>query len=130
MPNNPAQPDFDYIVIGSGAGGGPVACNLAKAGYTVGLLEAGQEPQSPSYPVPVFHAYATEDPLMSWEFFVRHCTDAQQSHRDSKFVAAKDGVFYPRAGTLGGCTSHHAMITVYGHDSDWEHISQLTGDIS
>ncbi len=29
----PANPDFDYIVIGSGAGGGPVACNLAKAGF-------------------------------------------------------------------------------------------------
>src|SRR5262249_59310025 len=33
--------DFDYIVIGSGAGGGPVSANLADAGYTVLLLEAG-----------------------------------------------------------------------------------------
>ena len=45
-------------------------------------------------------------------------------------VPAKDGVFYPRAGTLGGCTPHHAMITIYGHDSDWEHIADLTGDAS
>jgi choline dehydrogenase len=41
MPNDPQNPDFDYIVVGSGAGGGPVACNLAKAGYKVGLIEAG-----------------------------------------------------------------------------------------
>ena len=31
------NPDFDYIVIGSGAGGGPVACRLAENGYKVGL---------------------------------------------------------------------------------------------
>jgi len=130
MPNDPNQPDFDYIVIGSGAGGGPVACNLAKAGFKVGLIEAGQEPQSQSYPVPVFHTYASEDPEMSWEFFVRHYSDEGQSKRDSKFVDAEDGIFYPRAGTLGGCTSHHAMITVYGHGSDWDGIAQLTGDAS
>ncbi len=130
MPNDPNTPDFDYIVIGSGAGGGPVACNLAKAGYKVGLIEAGVEAQSQTYPVPVFHTYASEDPEMSWEFFVRHYTDKAQSKRDSKFCDVKDGVFYPRAGTLGGCTSHNAMITVYGHGSDWDGIAQLTGDAS
>ena len=40
---SPAHPDFDYIVIGSGAGGGPVAANLARAGYKVGLIEAGHD---------------------------------------------------------------------------------------
>jgi len=130
MPNDPRNPDFDYIVVGSGAGGGPVACNLARAGYKVGLIEAGQEAQSQSYPVPVFHTYASEDPDMSWEFFVRHYTDETRSKLDSKFVEAEDGIFYPRAGTLGGCTSHHAMITIYGHASDWDFIAQLTGDQS
>jgi choline dehydrogenase len=126
----PQNPDFDFIVIGSGAGGGPVACNLAKKGYKVGLIEAGQAPEPPCYSVPVFHPFATEDPDMSWEFFVRHYGSEQLSERDDKFVKAKDGVFYPRAGTLGGCTSHHAMITVYGHNSDWQHIADLTGDSS
>ena len=28
-------------------------------------------------------------------------------------VPDKGGIFYPRAGTLGGCTAHNAMITVY-----------------
>jgi len=126
----PQNPDFDYIVIGSGAGGGPVACNLAKAGYKVGLIEAGQAPEPPCYSVPVFHPFATEDPDMSWEFFVRHYGSEQLSRQDDKFVEDEDGVFYPRAGTLGGCTSHHAMITVYGHASDWQHIADLTGDSS
>jgi choline dehydrogenase len=128
MPNDPQNPDFDYIVVGSGAGGGPVACNLAKAGYKVGLIEAGQEPDTTSYPVPVFHTYASEDPAMSWQFFVQHYTDNPQ--RDPKYCADKGGVFYPRAGTLGGCTAHNALITIYGHGSDWDHIAQLTGDPS
>jgi len=128
MPNDPKTPDFDYIVVGSGAGGGPVACNLAKAGYKVGLIEAGQEPDTPSYTVPVFHTYASEDPEMSWQLFVQHYS--QHPERDPKYRAKQGGIFYPRAGTLGGCTAHNAMITIYGHASDWDHIAWLTGDPS
>ena len=37
------ETEFDYIVVGSGAGGGPLACNLARAGKRVLLLEAGDD---------------------------------------------------------------------------------------
>ncbi len=127
---SPQNPDFDYIVIGSGAGGGPVAARLAEAGYKVGLIEAGQAPEQDWYNVPVFHAFASEHPDISWEFFPRHYGDEQRSKRDPKYDPDKGGVFYPRAGTLGGCTQHHAMITVVPHNSDWQFIADLTGDAS
>ena len=38
------------------------------------------------------------------------------------------GVLYPRAGTLGGCTAHNAMITLYPDNSDFDGIAKLTGD--
>ena len=124
----PQNPDFDFIVIGSGAGGGPVASHLAAAGYKVGLIEAGRSPEQDWYNVPVLHAFASEHPDISWKFYAKHYEDENRARRDPKYDAGQGGVFYPRAGTLGGCTTHHAMITVYPHNSDWQYIADLTGD--
>ncbi|MFP5384458.1 MAG: GMC family oxidoreductase [Bacteriovoracia bacterium] len=120
--------EFDYIVIGSGAGGGPVACNLARAGYRVLILEAGGNYAGQNYRVPVLHGKSTEDEKMSWDFYVRHYS--KNPSRDSKYVSSKDGVLYPRAATLGGCTAHNAMITLYPDNRDWDEMVRLTGDSS
>jgi choline dehydrogenase len=134
----------EYVVVGSGAGGGTVAARLAEAGKQVILLEAGGDPRTliggdavdphnrlpDDYDVPVFHAISTENEAIKWDFFVRHYTNLVQQQRDDKFVAAQDGVLYPRAGTLGGCTAHNAMIMVYPHNEDWDGIARLTGDPS
>jgi choline dehydrogenase len=128
--------DFEYIVVGSGAGGGPLAANLAKSGFEVLLLEAGgdacclSETGRLMYEVPIFHGLSTEYADCAWNFFVRHYSDDRQQERDSKFIREKNGVWYPRAGTLGGCTAHNAMITVIPQDSDWNYIAQVTGDKS
>ncbi len=133
-----AEAPYDYIVVGAGAGGGPLAANLADAGMRVLLLEAGIEggtdgdsrSDSDDYAVPAFHGRASEDPATSWQFFVRHYEDTAQQECDNKYVATRDGVFYPRAAAVGGCTAHNAMITVHPHDADWDDIAALTGDES
>jgi len=128
--------DFDYIVVGSGAGGGPLAANLAKTGFSVLLLEAGGDPCSEDetgrlmYQVPIFHGLSTEYPPCAWDYFVRHYANDAQQTKDSKYIAAKGGVWYPRSGTLGGCTAHNAMITVLPQAVDWNLISDITGDES
>ncbi len=63
---------------------------------------------------------------MAWNFYVHHYET--EENRDPKYREKDGGVLYPRAGTLGGCTAHNAMITVVPHDSDWEHVADLTGD--
>lgn len=118
----------DFIVVGSGAGGGPLAANLVEAGFSVLLLEAGSDHTCPYYDVPIMQALASEDDEMSWEYFVRHYADDEQQQRDSKFVPEEDGVLYPRGGTLGGSTAVSAMITLYPSDSDWQYLADLTGD--
>ncbi|TDD06339.1 GMC family oxidoreductase [Saccharopolyspora terrae] len=121
---------FDFVVVGSGAGGGPLASNLARAGHRVLLLEAGDDHRCVYYDVPVFHARASEDPGMRWDFFTRHFRDDAQQARDPKFTPERGGVLYPRGATLGGSTAISAMITVYPHNSDWDAIADLTGDES
>lgn len=144
--------DLDYVIVGSGAGGGPLAANLARAGFRVLLLEAGGDPCADSakgkllYEVPIFHGLSTENPNCQWDYFVRHYTADNLQERDSKIVVNDEGawtyadgaepcgrpfgVWYPRAGTLGGCTSHNAMITVTPQDVDWNNVATLTGDTS
>jgi choline dehydrogenase-like flavoprotein len=142
---------YEYVIVGSGAGGGTLAARLALAGRKVLLLEAGGDPfklngsgpvgpagvnRLPAdYQVPTFHTMASENDAMKWDFWVRHYADLAQQSRDTKYYKEYegkpvDGVLYPRAGTLGGCTAHNAMIMVYPANSDWDGIAKHTGDPS
>ena len=121
---------FDFIVVGSGAGGGVLASRLARndKGLKVLLIDAGSDPRANKhYHVPAFHALATEDPELRWDYFVEHFSDRDLAHMDEKYAADK-GIFYPRASAIGGCTAHHAMITVYPDPSDWDDIADTTRD--
>jgi choline dehydrogenase len=122
--------NYEYVVVGSGAGGGPVAARLAIAGYKVLLIDAGND-QGSSYQqkVPALMLQSTEYEPMRWDYYVNHYQNLSRQERDSKMsyrTTASDlyvglnppagatplGILYPRSGTLGGCTAHNALITV------------------
>ena len=125
---------FDYIIVGSGAGGGTLAARLVKerTDCKVLLLEAGGEEEPWNYQVPVFHGSATEDAELRLDHYVRHYEDEGRQELDPKYLvernAGRHGVHYPRARTVGGCTAHYAMIIIRPHDSDWQTIVDATGD--
>ena len=155
--------EFEYIVVGSGAGGGTLAASLARKGHSVLLLEAGEDMKKTGddfdrlmYEIPVWHALSTEHPPMQWDYFVEHFDDNErEKFLDSKRACERGdgelvvcdvqsdgrcecpagttskGIFYPRSGTLGGCTAHNAMISVAAKDSDWDGIADiLAGEAS
>lgn len=120
---------YEYIVVGSGAGGGPLAARLARAGKRVLLLEAGDDvAKSLKYRVPAMHALATEDPAMAWWFWVQHSADPAVDRQDWKRTDL--GILYPRGSALGGSTAVNAMVTVLPSRSDWNRVAELTGDRS
>lgn len=145
---NAALDDYDYVVVGSGPGGGPTAANLAVAGFKVLLIDAGgDQGDALIESVPALNLASTAFAETEWAYYVSHHGDLAQQKRDSKMVyeradgtqyvgltppagAKPLGILYPRAGTLGGCSRHNALITIQAFDSDWDNIAQLTGDAS
>lgn len=140
---------YDYIVIGSGPGGGPLAANLAEAGHKVLLVDAGGDSgDSLLEQIPVLFPRATDDhPTTQWNYSVTRSSDpAAEARNEITSYSLPDGTIYtglyppadaeaigtlyPRAGTLGGCSRHNALVAIRAFDSDWEAVADITGDTS
>jgi choline dehydrogenase len=123
--------EFEYIVIGTGAGGGPVGANLAKAGRRVLVLEAGGDGKNRrslfKYEVP--GSNPRNDLELGWSYWVN--SRAKQADREKQhFYVPGRGIYYPRGTSIGGSTTVNAMIALYPDNGDWDAIAKLTGDRS
>jgi choline dehydrogenase len=139
---------YDYIVVGSGPGGGPLACYLARAGYSTLLLEAGDDQgDNPIYADMANFNAAGNDEHSRWDFWVKHSDDQMRELKfehytyrlpNGSFYVGVDppdgaielGIQYPRAATLGGCAMHNGGVCLMPQDDDWNTIVNLTGDTS
>ncbi len=147
------QEEFDYIIVGSGAGGAPLASRLARSNKDkkVLVIEAGSnhtqrgpyDPGNEVSRVPLLHGASTEHSDLSWRFFVDHykrngagqlpdeIAEDPKWHKPDAHVGENethDGIFYPRAAGIGGCTIHNAMVTIAGPDSDWDELAEFLND--
>jgi choline dehydrogenase len=76
---------YDYIVTGSGPGGGTIATNLARAGHSVLLIEAGSDATF-DIRTQILALNDFGNPNAAWHFFVRHGDDEERLKRYNLLV--------------------------------------------
>lgn len=97
MPHDSA----DVVVVGSGAGGSPVALQAASAGLSVILLEKGRD-------VPRHELLHDEVRMTRRDFFVPYVTDEPHTLRYGDTAEAERTVEGWTANILGGGTAHYS----------------------
>ncbi len=146
----PFKDTYDYIVVGSGPGGGPLASNLARAGYETLIIEAGSDESADrNTHVAAYFASTGIPDNLHWDFYVRHYSDLKRTLKFEHLVwrlpngdrwvgpggkepkgAKLLGVHYPRGATLGGSSIVNAGAVFLPSNSDWDYIVGQTGDDS
>ncbi|KAJ7340778.1 hypothetical protein DFH08DRAFT_245159 [Mycena albidolilacea] len=103
LPKCPPKSDaeFDFVVVGAGVGGGPVAARLAESGFSVLVVDAGHDVANVNTTIPFYFFRAVSDPQLELNY-----TYAEYSP-GAKFP--RDDSWYPRARAVGGSTVHNAM---------------------
>ena len=100
----------DVVVVGSGAGGAVVAKELAEAGLSVIVLEAGRR-----Y-VPLAD-YLTD--RADFEIRAKGVFDPTDERRDVYTTPGHQGFSYSRVKGVGGSTLHYAAMSPRLHESDF-----------
>lgn len=107
---------YDYIIVGAGASGSPLAERLSADGaHSVLLLEAGPPDNDPAIRIPAafLSLFNSEVDWARWTVPQPHLAGRK--------------IFWPHGRTLGGSSSVNAMMWVRGFAEDYENWERLAG---
>ncbi len=105
---------FDYIVVGAGSGGCPVANRLsADPNNRVLLLEAGPEDRNWWIHIPIGYYRNMISPL-SWGY---------ETEPDDSVGGRR--ILWPRGKVLGGSSAINGLVYIRGQKQDYDHWRQL-----
>lgn len=100
---------FDYIVVGAGSAGAPLAARLSEdPAVSVLLIEAGGSGRSLNVKVPAAFSKQFHSEL-DW-----HYQTEPEPHLDGR------SLYHPRGKMLGGCSGQNAMIYIRGNRHDFD----------
>ncbi|KAG5726885.1 Choline dehydrogenase [Termitomyces sp. T112] len=118
---NTVNAEYDFIVVGAGAGGGPLASRLAESGYSVLLVDAGHDTVNFNTTIPAYNIRSLEDPQIELNYTYQEFPDG--------FPVTRNDQWYPRARALGGSTIHNAMVNIIaGTRQDYDRLAIMFND--
>lgn len=106
---------FDFIVVGAGSAGAPVAARLSEnPQFRVLLLEAGPKDDSIWIHIPIGYAKLFTDPRHNWLYN----TEPEPALNNRTVIA-------PRGKTLGGSSAINGLLYLRGQRQDYDSWRQM-----
>ncbi|KAJ7124195.1 hypothetical protein C8R44DRAFT_556449, partial [Mycena epipterygia] len=122
-----SNPDYDYVVVGSGVGGGPLAARLAENGFSVLVVDAGNNVISVNTTIPLYFGRAVEGPCDYFYPAIELNYTYNEYSPGAQFP--RNDAWYPRARALGGSTIHNAMLNnIADTQEDFNNLATMFND--
>ena len=107
--------DFDFIVVGAGSAGAPIAARLSESGeHNVCLVEPGGKTATLNHRIPLNTVNIMQDSRWAWQF-----TSGPEN------ALKGQNVFTPRGLGLGGSSAINGMLWTVGDRAAWNHWAEL-----
>ncbi|XP_063992324.1 glucose dehydrogenase [FAD, quinone]-like [Diachasmimorpha longicaudata] len=113
----PRSTEYDFIIVGSGPGGSPVANRLSeRKDWKVLLLEAGK-PEGILHQIPMLSSYYVNSSEYDWQYRIEPQKNANLGRLDRRTP-------YPKGKSLGGSSSINGLGYSRGNALDFDRWAQ------